>query len=711
MLGGHGDDETEGRGPPGNGAAGALERAAGPRAPAAQRRRRVRPPRGHRRGRRRGPDDPPPGRPGPGRQPALDGQAVRAHGAPAGRRPPGVRPHDRRAGDHGVQPLGRGPPRPHDPGDVPPDRDPAGRPRDRRRGDAARRPDGRPPRPRRRAPRPAPPHVLRAALGVHPAREARRLGAGDLLAGGPPGPRRLPGGRRRRLRGATRPPRDRHRRLRDPDLRLPAAGGRAVVRDPRRPGGHPGRRPARGHRPPPHGGPRRDDRLPGARRRDPRPARYLAHEGGRRQGRLEERHGGAARRRDPARRPRRGDAGVGHRDQDRGRRRLRAWHVVRERRGAPPGGRAGRARRCASCRATTTRRCSIRTGASPARPCRRSSSRPSASSPADGRRRTDHGLPGRPVPDPRDHVRGVAQRDPVGLSPAREAVPPRRRRRARAAPVPRDPGGLRAARRRRGPAAIRGRRPVAPGPAAEARLARRVAGTPQRPQAGLGPAGRRVARRCTGPAGGAGAGSARRTAERRRRARARRGAAAPPEPPQGHARIHARYDEAAETPFEPEWDGGSWYGHSMGTYWTINPREYADPRKHGPEYLARARRAFRGDARGDEGRGRARRRRRPRSSGPPPTPRPSRSPAPGPGRGAARRPRGGDTADWAARAWTYDSRDPGGATWTPRGEPPRRTRAGTPPRRWRRRPCPTSRPCSGSASPDEPARATPGATG
>ncbi len=32
------------------------------------------------------------------------------------------------------------------------------------------------------------------------------------------------------------PPRDRHRRLRDPDLRLPAAGGRAVVRDPRRPG-------------------------------------------------------------------------------------------------------------------------------------------------------------------------------------------------------------------------------------------------------------------------------------------------------------------------------------------------------------------------------------------------------------------------------------------------------------------------------------------
>ena len=51
------------------------------------------------------------------------------------------------------------------------------------------------------------------------------------------------------------------------------------------------------------------------------------------------------------------------------------------------------------------------------------------------------------------------------------------------------------------------------------------------------------------------------------------------------------YDEAAETPLDPEWDGGAWYGPSSGTYWTLNPREYADPRKHGPEYLARARRA------------------------------------------------------------------------------------------------------------------------
>jgi curved DNA-binding protein CbpA len=54
------------------------------------------------------------------------------------------------------------------------------------------------------------------------------------------------------------------------------------------------------------------------------------------------------------------------------------------------------------------------------------------------------------------------------------------------------------------------------------------------------------------------------------------------------------YDDAAG-PFEATWEGGTWYGASSGTYWTINPKEYADPRKHGPEYLARARRARRGE--------------------------------------------------------------------------------------------------------------------
>jgi hypothetical protein len=51
------------------------------------------------------------------------------------------------------------------------------------------------------------------------------------------------------------------------------------------------------------------------------------------------------------------------------------------------------------------------------------------------------------------------------------------------------------------------------------------------------------------------------------------------------------YDEAAAGPLDADWRGASWYGTDSGTYWTVNPREYADPRKHGPEYQERARRA------------------------------------------------------------------------------------------------------------------------
>ena len=51
------------------------------------------------------------------------------------------------------------------------------------------------------------------------------------------------------------------------------------------------------------------------------------------------------------------------------------------------------------------------------------------------------------------------------------------------------------------------------------------------------------------------------------------------------------YEGADQEPFEPGWSGATWYGASSGTYWTINPKEYADPRKHGPEYQARARRS------------------------------------------------------------------------------------------------------------------------
>jgi hypothetical protein len=50
------------------------------------------------------------------------------------------------------------------------------------------------------------------------------------------------------------------------------------------------------------------------------------------------------------------------------------------------------------------------------------------------------------------------------------------------------------------------------------------------------------------------------------------------------------YDGADDEPFEPDWSGGSWYGAGSGMYWRVNPKEYADPRKHGPEYQARGRR-------------------------------------------------------------------------------------------------------------------------
>ena len=67
-----------------------------------------------------------------------------------------------------------------------------------------------------------------------------------------------------------------------------------------------------------------------------------------------------------------------------------------------------------------------------------------------------------------------------------------------------------------------------------------------------------------------------------------------PRPPNKATLGSTSYDAAEDEPFEPDWSGGTWYGASSGTYWTINPKEYADPRKHGPEYQARARRRLDG---------------------------------------------------------------------------------------------------------------------
>ncbi|HEX5824228.1 MAG TPA: DnaJ domain-containing protein [Candidatus Limnocylindrales bacterium] len=98
-------------------------------------------------------------------------------------------------------------------------------------------------------------------------------------------------------------------------------------------------------------------------------------------------------------------------------------------------------------------------------------------------------------------------------------------------------------------------------------------------------AGRRGSRAKAGPARPAGepgeAGSSRRAGGRRR-------------PPNRATPGSTSYDAADEEPFEPGWSGATWYGASSGTYWTINPKEYADPRKHGPEYQRRARRSASG---------------------------------------------------------------------------------------------------------------------
>ena len=70
-----------------------------------------------------------------------------------------------------------------------------------------------------------------------------------------------------------------------------------------------------------------------------------------------------------------------------------------------------------------------------------------------------------------------------------------------------------------------------------------------------------------------------------------RTAGRPDRPPKKATLGSTSYDGVEAETFDPDWGGASWYGTTSGTYWTLNPKEYADPRKHGPEYQARARRA------------------------------------------------------------------------------------------------------------------------
>ena len=451
--------------------------------------------------------------------------------------------------------------------------------------------------------RPArPPHVLRAALGVHPARQARRLGARDLLAGRPPGPGRLPGGGRARRSRADPAARDRHRRLRDPDLRVPAARGRPGVRDPRRPGRRSRRRPAHGAgaatyaRSATRCSPTRSSSAGPRDRLDTSLMKAAA-------GRVVSKSGMEALRGVGILRGARGD-GDARRPGSRSRSRTATATS------AGPGPRPSRrSARRASLEGQALRvlaryhrpPASIRTGGVAGEAIPTFELAPvgelAGLTPA-----TTMDLPGRPVPDPRHRAGRVAQRDPVGVPAAREAVPPRRGRRARAAAVPRDPGGVRAARRRRGPAAT--------APAAPARRPPRVRGVAGRCDAGPGVArglagapgrrdgGRRARRdgrhgtegaardgRHGRPAGGRPAAPAPRATRRRGERHA------PPGLPQGDAGLHDLRRGQGDRRSTRSGTAARGTARRSGTYWTINPREYADPRKHGPEYLARARRA------------------------------------------------------------------------------------------------------------------------
>jgi curved DNA-binding protein CbpA len=87
------------------------------------------------------------------------------------------------------------------------------------------------------------------------------------------------------------------------------------------------------------------------------------------------------------------------------------------------------------------------------------------------------------------------------------------------------------------------------------------------------------------------------------RVRPRR-ATLPEEPAQDHdmERPRARpgsttYDGTSASDGDQVWDGAQWVGADSGTYWRVNPKEYADPRKHGAEYRARGKRPIRRDPR------------------------------------------------------------------------------------------------------------------
>ena len=157
----------------------------------------------------------------------------------------------------------------------------------------------------------------------------------------------------------------------------------------------------------------------------------------------------------------------------------------------------------------------------------------------------------------------------------------------------------------------RGRRPGSrPGPAkpaqpwrADPERARASSGTDarRRPPPGSRPSGTKGPGAASSPRSAPGGATGEQAPPNSRTKAGRPADAGTPRRPPGRRRPPNRatpgstsYDAADEDPFEPGWSGGTWYGASSGTYWTINPKEYADPRKHGPEYQRRARRSASG---------------------------------------------------------------------------------------------------------------------
>ncbi len=240
-----------------------------------------------------------------------------------------------------------------------------------------------------------------------------------------------------------------------------------------------------------------------------------------------------------------------------------------------------------------------------------------------------HGQPARSLPDPRPRARGQPARDQAGLSRACQALPPGLGRCRRAAALPGGASRLRGAaaveRATRGTGWTDQARRVRRGERSgrdDGRLAARSelgpGHTRRRPKPGRAPRGAAGGSASAGttaaggdttgarrtPGEGSWSGAARPGAASRQAGGPAGGASARRRRPPNRATFGSTtYDDADEA--EPGWDGASWYGQTTGTYWTLNPREYADPRKHGPEYQARARRAADGEMDGETQAGRA----------------------------------------------------------------------------------------------------------